>query len=99
MFANLDNFILYGKTVGEKLGVAAQILVIVLPFVFVMFFVIKKLYSTPNTKHNKDSKPLQIHKSIARKIMCPTKQFIIGYFAVFELSKMDIDCVGNHLVL
>ena len=64
LFANLDNFILYGKTLGEKVGVAAQILVIVLPFVFVFFFVIKKLYSTPNTKHNKDTKPLQIHKTL-----------------------------------
>ena len=87
LFANLDNFILYGKTIGEKVGVAAQILVIILPFVFVLFFVIKKLYSSPNTKHNKDSKPLQIHKSISRKITHPTKQFIIGYFAFLNCQK------------
>ena len=87
LFANLDNFILYGKTVSEKLGVAAQILVIILPFVFVFFFVIKKLYSTPNTKHNKDTKPLQIHKTLSRKITRPTKQFIIGYFAFLNCQK------------
>ena len=87
LFANLDNFILYGKTVGEKLGVAAQILVIILPFVFVLFFVIKKLYSKPNTKHNKDTKPLQIHKAISRKITRPTRQFITGYFAFLSCQK------------
>ena len=55
LFANLDNFILYGKIVGEKLGVAAQILVIILPFVFVFFFVfflgsISSSYSSTSTK-------------------------------------------------
>ena len=87
LFANLDNFILYGKTLGEKVGVAAQILVIILPFVFVLFFVIKKLYSKPNKKHNKDTKPLKIHKTFARKIYHPFWLFCKGYLDFLKRQK------------
>lgn len=87
LFANLDNLILYGKTIGEKAGVIAQVLVIILPFVFLFIFVVKRLYSTPNTKHNKDTLPLKIHKTFARKIYHPFWLFCKGYLDFLKRQK------------
>lgn len=87
LFANLDNLILYGKTIGEKAGVIAQVLVIILPFVFLFIFVVKRLYSTPNTKHNKDTLPLKIHKTFARKIYHPFWLLCKGYLDFLKRQK------------
>ena len=69
----------FGMSVGEGAGKVARYLVLFLPFVLLLVFVVKRLYATPNTKHNQDTKPLKAFKWIASKTYQPIKRFVLEY--------------------
>lgn len=79
LFFNGGNIKSFGTTVGIGAGNIARWLVLLLPFILLLVFLIKKAYSTPNTKHNQDTKPLKAFKWLANKTYQPLKRFIEDY--------------------
>ena len=74
-----ENFAGYWATVGEVMLVAAKVIAILLPCVIVLILAIYRMYRQGNTKHNQDTKPLRIFKTIARWTYQPVKQAVLCY--------------------
>ena len=79
LFVDKENFIGYWSVVGDKSAVAANVIAIALPCVLVFVFALKRLYASGNTKHNKDTLPLKVFKSVSRATYQPVKRFVLGY--------------------
>ena len=81
LFFHSNNFSLFCMSVGEGAGVVARVLMLLLPFLLLLVLLIRKAYSTPNVRHNQDSKPLKAFKWLASKTYQPIKRFFIDYRA------------------
>lgn len=73
------NFLSWLSMSGNKIGVWAKVITILLPGIVGLFFVIKRLYASGNTKHNVDTVPLRIFKKASAVLYQPVKRFICGY--------------------
>ena len=79
LFISKENFISWLSVTGQKAGKISKIIIIILPCVLALWFALKMLYKKPNTKHNKDTVPLQIYKTITRYTTEPLKRFLRQY--------------------
>ena len=79
LFFNGQNFKSFGTAVGMGVGGFARWLVLFLPLILLLIMLIRKMYSTPNTNHNQDTKPLKAFKWIASKTYQPIKRFVLDY--------------------
>lgn len=77
-----ENFLSWLSEIGAKVSIWARVLTIFLPCIVVLIIVVKRIYATPNTRHNKDTFPLRIYKTVTRYTTEPLKRFIRQY-AVF----------------
>ena len=80
MLFNKENFLSWLSATGAKVSVWAKVLIILLPCVVVLIIVVKRIYATPNTRHNKDTFPLRIYKVVTRYTIEPLKRFLRQYF-------------------
>ncbi len=80
MLISKENFLSWLSATGAKVSVWAKVLIILLPCVVVLIIVVKRIYATPNTRHNKDTVPLRIYKTITRCTTEPLKRFLRQYF-------------------
>ena len=80
MLFSKENFLSWLSAVGLKASVWAKVLTIFLPCVVVLIIVVKRIYATPNTRHNKDTFPLRIYKVVTRYTIEPLKRFLRQYF-------------------
>ena len=69
----------FATTVGVGAGNIARWLVLLLPLILLLVLLVKKAYSTPNTRHNQDTKPLRAFKWMANKTYQPLKRFVLDY--------------------
>ncbi len=69
----------YGEKVGVGVGNVARYILLFLPLVILLVLIIRKIYSKPNTRHNQDTKPLQIFKRVATKTYQPIKRFVLDF--------------------
>ena len=76
-----ENFLLWLSEIRAKVSIWARILTIFLPCVVVLIIVVKRIYATPNTRHNKDTFPLRIYKTVTMYTTEPLKQFVRQYAA------------------
>ena len=76
----------FGTAVGTGAGNIARWLVLLLPLILLLVFLIKKAYSTPNTRHNHDTKPLKAFKWLATKTYQPIKRFVLDYFDYIRIN-------------
>ena len=74
-----ENFAGYWAAVGDIMLVVAKVIAVILPCVIVLILVIYRMYRQGNTKHNHDTKPLQIFKAIANKTYQPIKRAVLSY--------------------
>ena len=74
----------YFKGVFQGVGDFSKVLVLIIPFILLAYFIIKKIYSLPNTKHNQDTKPLKLFKKISGITYHPLRRFIIRYRVFLE---------------
>ena len=74
-----ENFAGYWAKVGDVMLVAAKVIAILLPCIIVLLLVVVRMYRQGNTKHNQDTKPLRIFKTIARWTYQPVKQAVLCY--------------------
>ena len=75
------NFLLWLSEIRAKVSIWARVLTIFLPCVVVLIIVVKRIYATPNTRHNKDTFPLRIYKTVTMYTTEPLKQFVRQYAA------------------
>ena len=80
MFFSKENFLSWLSATGAKVSIWAKVLTIFLPCVVVLIIVVKRIYATPNIRHNKDTVPLRIYKTITRYTTEPLKRFLRQYF-------------------
>lgn len=80
MLFSKENFLSWLSATGAKVSVWAKVLIILLPCVVVLIIVVKRIYATPNTRHNKDTFPLRIYKVVTRYTTEPLKRFLRQYF-------------------
>ena len=80
MLFSKENFLSWLSVTGAKVSVWAKVLTIFLPCVVVLIIVVKRIYATPNTRHNKDTFPLRIYKVVTRYTIEPLKRFLRQYF-------------------
>lgn len=74
-----ENVKAYMWFVGDKSFDLVKILTIILPCILLLVLVLKVLYGQRNTKHNKDTKPLVVVKSISSKVFVPIRDFVRQY--------------------
>lgn len=80
MLFSKENFLSWLSVTGAKVSVWVKVLTIFLPCVVVLIIVVKRIYATPNTRHNKDTFPLRIYKVVTRYTIEPLKRFLRQYF-------------------
>lgn len=80
MLFSKENFLSWLSVTGAKVSVWAKVLTIFLPCVVVLIIVVKRIYATPNTRHNKDTFPLRIYKVVTRYTIELLKRFLRQYF-------------------
>ncbi len=83
-----DNFLGWLDRLGETLLNIVKILSIVLPCAIILAFVLKKLYSSENVRHNKDTVPLRIYKRITATFVLPVKRFFVGYVCFLRNERL-----------
>ena len=69
----------YFGLIGQKTELVSRVVLLLLPVVILAVIIVKKIYSTPNRKHNHDTRPLQAVKWISRYTYQPIKRFVLGY--------------------
>ncbi len=69
----------YFEIIGQKLEIISRFLLLLLPVAILVVIVVKKIYATPNVRHNQDTRPLRIVKKISGVTYQPIKRFIWGY--------------------
>ena len=80
MLFSKENFLSWLSVTGAKVSAWAKVLTIFLPCVVVLIIVVKRIYATPNTRHNKDTFPLRIYKAVTGHTTEPLKRFLRQYF-------------------
>ncbi len=91
---NNKNFNIWGDKMYDGLNVFADILCMSLPFVILIFFVMKKLYDRVNNKHNQDTIPLRAFKKITKFGYTPVTHFIRDFIEHVKRKKWLLWCWG-----
>lgn len=82
-WATEDNFLGYLDYLGDIAYVLSQVLLLVVPVIFLFITLFKNYFETENNDYNKDSKALTILKNIVRKFE-PVKQWFKDFFAFIK---------------
>lgn len=81
LFTGKENFLSWLSETGQKTGKISKIIIIVLPCILAVIIAIKRLYAKGNTKHNIDTLPLRIYKTVTGHTTEPLKRFVRQYAA------------------
>ena len=74
-----ENFSGYWAKVGDVMLVLLKVVAIMLPCLLILGLVIRRLYKSGNTKHNRDTVPLKVFKSFSRCLYQPLKRAVLSY--------------------
>ena len=74
-----ENFASYWAKVGDAMLVLLKVVAIILPCLLILGLVIWRLYKSGNTKHNRDTVPLKVFKSLSRCLYQPLKRTVLSY--------------------
>lgn len=81
LFTGKENFLSWLSETGQKTGKISKIIIIVLPCILALWIALKTLYKKHNTKHNIDTLPLRIYKTVTGHTTEPLKRFVRQYAA------------------
>ena len=84
MLVSAGNMREYVGVLGVNLGNIAKIISVTLPVLLLLFFVLKRIYETPNMNHGKDTLPLAVYKKIVSVTYIPAKRVIGGYICYLK---------------
>lgn len=79
LFTSKENFLSWLSETGQKTGKISKIIIIVLPCILALLIALKTLYKKHNTKHNIDTLPLRVYKTVTRYTTEPLKRFVRQY--------------------
>lgn len=82
LFISKENFLSWLSETGQKTGKISKIIIIILPCILALWVALKTLYKKHNTKHNIDTLPLRVYKTVTRYTTEPLKRFV-GQYAAF----------------
>lgn len=81
LFTSKENFLSWLSETGQKTGKISKIVIIILPCILALWIALKTLYKKHNTKHNIDTLPLRVYKTVTRYTTEPLKRFVRRYAA------------------
>lgn len=81
LFTSKENFLSWLSETGQKTGKISKIIIIVLPCILALWIALKTLYKKHNTKHNIDTLPLRVYKTVTKYTTEPLKRFVRQYAA------------------
>lgn len=81
LFTTKENFLSWLSETGQKTGKISKIIIIVLPCILALWIALKTLYKKHNTKHNIDTLPLRVYKTVTGHTTEPLKRFVRQYAA------------------
>ena len=87
IFFTKGNMRLFGAKLSVGAGNVAKWLSLLLPLILLGVMWIKKMYATPNTNYNVDTKPLRAFKWIAANTYQPIKGFVKAYVSYVKTTK------------
>ena len=79
LLVSKENILSWLNATGQKAGNLSKIIVIILPCILAVWLALKTLYRKPNTRHNMDTLPLKIYKTVTRCTTEPLKRFLKQY--------------------
>ncbi len=87
LWATKENFFGYLSVVGNVLYIFSKVIVIIIPFVLLMWLLLRRMLKTQNNDYDKDSKPLTIFKRITAHTYTPMKTWLIGFVGFVKEHK------------
>ena len=87
LWATKENFFGYLSAVGNALYIFSKVIVIIIPFVLLMWLLLRRMLKTQNNDYDKDSKPLVAFKRITAHTYTPVKTWLIGFVGFIREHK------------
>lgn len=87
LWINKNNFFSYLTFLSELLYFFSQFIMLVIPFILVIYILFKRYMQTENNDYNKDSKPLKAFKNISKYTYRPIKQWLISFLCFVREHK------------
>lgn len=87
LWTTKDNFFGYLSAIGNMSYVLSKVIVIIIPFILLVWIVFRRLLKTQNNDYDKDSKPLTIFKCITAHTYTPMKTWVIGFVGFIKEHK------------
>ena len=79
LWAKKENFFGYLSAVGNVLYIFSKVIVIIIPFILLVWLLLRRMLKTQNNDYDKDSKPLTIFKRITAHTYIPLKTWLVGF--------------------
>ena len=86
---NFENFKSYLMAIGNFIYFGLRYLIILLPFVLIIFLVLQRK-KTINNKYNIDSKPLKLWKKLEKKVINPFKIWILTFIHFIKEKEIKL---------
>ena len=87
LWATKENFFGYLSAVGNALYIFSKVIVIIIPFILLVWLLLRRMLKTQNNDYDKDSKPLTILKRITAHTYIPLKTWLVGFFSFIKEHK------------
>ncbi len=87
LWATKENYFGYLSAVGNALYIFSKVIVIIIPFILLVWLLLRRMLKTQNNDYDKDSKPLTIFKRITAHTYISLKTWLIGFFAFVKEHK------------
>ena len=87
LWATKENFFGYLSAVGNVLYIFSKVIVIIIPFILLVWLLLRCILKTQNNDYDKDSKPLTIFKRITAHTYTPIKTWLIGFVGFIKEHK------------
>ncbi len=87
LWATKENYFGYLSAVGNVLYIFSKVIVIIIPFILLVWLLLRRMLKTQNNDYDKDSKPLTIFKRITAHTYIPLKTWLVGFFSFIKEHK------------
>ncbi len=79
LWATKENYFGYLSAVGNALYIFSKVIVIIIPFILLVWLLLRRMLKTQNNDYDKDSKPLAAYKRITAHTYIPLKTWLVGF--------------------
>lgn len=79
LWASKDNFVSYVSSVGNFLFIFCQVLLLIIPFIFILYLIFNRYLKSENNDYNVDSKLLRALKVSVKYTYIPIKRWLLNF--------------------